>query len=136
MLTPDRVLTYLTLQRGKEELDRTHGVLMNYGELICYTLERTWEDNQPDVSCIPPGTYHCIKHSSEKFPDVWEITGVEGRKAILIHAGNTVADTHGCVLVGLGLMQGGITKSQAALSKLRKMLPGEFMLEIRGFEVS
>lgn len=122
----------LVLQRGKETPDGTHGCLQAQGQTVCYTLERPWLDNQEGISCIPPGVYQCIKHNSSKFPDVWEVTGVKDRQAILIHAGNVaIRDSHGCILVGLGIMLGGITQSQAALTKLRNLFPGGFTLEIR-----
>ena len=120
----------LTLRRGKETVHGTHGSLYMDGKMLCYTLELPWKDNAPMVSCIPQGNYECIKHNSDKFPDTWQITAVKGRDAILIHAGNTKADTHGCILVGLGVNDGGITKSQAALSKLRGIFPRGFTLEI------
>ncbi len=121
----------VVLQRGAPSPVGTRGNLTLNGELLCYTLERPWLENQNDVSDIPPGFYTVIKHNSPKFQDVWEVTNVPGREAILIHAGNTVQDTHGCILVGLGIADGGISKSQAALAKLRGIFPGGFRLEIR-----
>ena len=68
---------------------------------IIYTLEEPWKKNLKSVSCIPVGEYVCKPHSSAKFPNVWEITNVPNRSAILIHNGNTTNDVEGCVLVGL-----------------------------------
>jgi len=49
---------------------------------------------------IPAGTY-AIKYSSGAvFKNAFEITGVTGRSAILIHAGNSGGDTLGCFLPG------------------------------------
>ncbi len=119
------------LQRGAGSPAGTRGCMTLNGDLLCYTLERPWLENQNNISDIPPGFYTVIKHNSDKFKDVWEVTNVPGREAILIHAGNTVTDTHGCILVGLGIMDGGISKSQAALTKLRGIFPSGFRLEIR-----
>lgn len=92
-----------------------------------YTLEEPWQGNRRKVSCIPTGTYLCIPHgweakSTKHFKQVWEITGVKDRTAILIHAGNTLADTEGCVLVGLDAAQFRVGRSQAALTQLRNAI--------------
>lgn len=121
----------VTLQRGKGTEHGTHGVLTGPNGFLCFTLEEPWKDNEPRVSCIPEGSYQCRRHNGAKFSNVWEITNVPGRSAILIHAGNTLADTSGCVLVGMGFDAGGLTQSRAALVKLRGMLPDTFTLEIR-----
>ena len=128
----------LVLQRGKETPTGTHGTLYKDGKLVCYTLELQWKANANGISCIPPGVYKVIRHGWEKdattqFKNVWHLLNVPGREAILIHAGNTTADTHGCILVGLGNTDGGIIKSQLALTKLREILPKEFTLEVRNF---
>jgi hypothetical protein len=129
----------LVLQRGPGTAYGTHGTLsVDGGERLCYTLEEPWKDNEPRVSCIPPGRYQVIRHGWEpdspvKFKRVWHVLNVPGRDAILIHAGNTIADTMGCILVGLGVNEQGITQSQAALEKLRLLLPERgFTLEVRG----
>lgn len=121
----------ITLQRGKGTEHGTHGVLIGDGSILCFTLEEPWKDNEPRVSCIPEGVYQCKKHNGAKFSNVWEITNVPGRSAILIHAGNTLADTSGCVLVGMGFDADGLIHSRAALMKLRSLLPDTFTLTIR-----
>lgn len=50
---------------------------------------------------IPAGTYACVPHDSAEHPDTYEVTGVPGRSGILIHPGNTIRDTKGCILPGL-----------------------------------
>jgi hypothetical protein len=64
------------------------------------TLERPWADNQQNVSCIPAGRYRCRKLRSPKFGSTYEICDVPGRTHVLFHAGNTIEDTAGCILVG------------------------------------
>lgn len=121
----------LVLQRGRETAAGTHGTLYKDGKLVCFTLELQWKANKSNISCIPAGVYNCEKHTSARFPDTWHVMNVPGREAILIHAGNTKADIRGCILVGLGVNDGGITQSQAALTKLRGLYKGGFVLEVR-----
>lgn len=90
-----------------------------------YTLERPWHDNKTDISCIPPGRYKIVPYSSEKYPDCYEITGVLGRTKILIHPGNFIKDTRGCILPGLGLHYQSkpmVTYSKKAMDLLRNYL--------------
>lgn len=112
----------------------TFGVLVYKNRPICVTCEDPWEDNKPNISCIPTGTYNVIPHSGDRFKGVWEITMVPGRKAVLIHNGNTIKDTHGCILVGsqFGDLDGlpSVNGSVMALNKLRGILPKEFKLVI------
>lgn len=64
------------------------------GRFICYSL---------DPRVLNPGTYKLQMTYSPKFKrDLPLITGatVGPERRILIHAGNTLADTRGCILVG------------------------------------
>ena len=64
------------------------------------TVELPWKDNQRRISCIPPGTYTAIKHTSPKFgPCLW-ILDVPGRSEILIHPANYWHDLLGCIAPG------------------------------------
>lgn len=78
----------------------TFGVL-RYGQVpFALTLERPWEDNAQDVSCIHAGRYRCRKVRSSRFGDTYEICDVPNRTHVLFHKGNFVYDTKGCILVG------------------------------------
>jgi hypothetical protein len=92
-----------------------------------YTLEEPWQGNQRQISCIPVGTYLCMPHGWEKgstkhFKQVWEVTGVKDRTAILIHAGNTLKDTEGCILVGFDAGQFSVGRSRPAIERLRQVI--------------
>jgi len=66
-------------------------------------LEPPWKDNFRNISCIPAGDYTVTfmrRSSSGKYRNVYHIQGVEGRSGILIHAGNTVNHTLGCLIIG------------------------------------
>lgn len=131
MTDADKNNKIVTLSRGKESAIGTLGTLVFQGETLCYTLEEPWRQNERKVSCIPEGRYYCVPHNGAHFKNVWHVTGVPNRDAILIHAGNTLADTEGCILVGLSPSPNGVAQSQAALAKLREKLPSEFWLEVR-----
>lgn len=117
----------------------TFGILYRDSQPLCVTCEDPWNNNAKGISCIPSGGYKVRKHSGPRYQNVWEVTSVPGRTAILIHSGNTINDTQGCILVGKGFAMFGdlpaITESVATLNMLRKELPDEFTLIItRGAE--
>lgn len=67
---------------------------------FCITLERPWLDNQPNVSCIPTGTYGCKQISSPRFGETYKVLDVPKRTHILFHKGNRAQDSRGCILLG------------------------------------
>ena len=94
-----------------------------------YVLEDEWNDNKPRESCIPAGTYTVKPHGWElrspfKYKQVWQLQNVPGRTAILIHGGNFIQDTEGCLLAGFGIQisqtQSMVTDSRLALKYLRE----------------
>jgi hypothetical protein len=120
----------LTLTRGQSTDQGTPGLLTCDG-LSLFTLELPWRDNTPQTSCIPAGRYLCRPYSSTKYPGVYEVTGVPGRSAILIHTGNFAgdvskgykSDVQGCILVGLarGSLDGqkNVLSSRLAMDRLQ-----------------
>lgn len=114
-------MTEFILRRYADGHDTTAGELLLWraplttaGELICAVLEQEWNANAPRESRIPAGRYKLAlkpfgksKFDEEyrtKFGD-WhkgmiEVTGVEGRSAILFHMGNYHRHTEGCPLLG------------------------------------
>lgn len=97
----------LKILRIERSLGGTFGVLLLNNRAFCVTLELPWAGNQPQISCIPTGRYICKRRKSSLvatitkglWDNTFEVTGVPGRTAVLLHAGNTVIDTHGCILV-------------------------------------
>ncbi|HYH63435.1 MAG TPA: DUF5675 family protein [Urbifossiella sp.] len=124
----------LFLRRTISSDKGTFGVLTRNGKTLCVTCEDPWRDNARGESCIPAGRYRCVGFNGAKYKDVWEVTGVPNRTAILIHAGNTMNDTRGCILVGkrLGEVDGlpAVLDSRSALDALRLTLPREFWLTV------
>lgn len=89
------------LRRVEQSEDVTIGVLTVDGKGVCWCLEEPWRENQPEVSCIPAGTYPlALEHSPSKGRELWTIKDVPGRSYVRIHIGNSVDDTAGCVLPG------------------------------------
>lgn len=126
----------VTLRRIAQSHFGTFGQLLFDDKILCVTCEEPWKDNAPRVSCIPHGTYRCAPHNTPRFPNVWEVKDVPGRSAILIHSGNTIKDTQGCILVGQHFLRNadmtiyGVGSSRLALGRLRDTLPDHFTLVI------
>lgn len=93
----------LKLIRFKKDKKVTLGMVFLNDAFLCFSLERPWMGNQENISCIPDGEYPVSKRQSPKFGPCFAVDGVKGRSDILIHVGNTVEDSHGCILVGNGI---------------------------------
>lgn len=107
--------------------DVTFGVLaLDDDAPICVTLERPWLNNAPNVSCIPAGQYTCKRVNSPKFGNVFEVTGVTGRSKVLIHWGNWVTDTEGCIVLGESYA---ILKNEVAVAQSKAAFD-EFMAKL------
>jgi hypothetical protein len=116
--------------------DCTLGRLWAEGELI-NTLELPWLENEPNISCIPEGTYEVEMTYSPKFKkNLWLIKDVPNRSGIRIHTANYVSQLRGCIAPGLGVhdLNGDgildVTNSKKALSILNDVLPDKFILDI------
>ena len=117
----------VVLVRAFQDLAVTLGMLQIEGvnHDPVFTLENPKRATPVD-SLIPAGVYTCKPHHSERYPETYEITGVPGRTAILIHPGNFESHTTGCVLVGLsaGIMTNrvAVMQSKQAMIELRKLI--------------
>ena len=137
-------MTKLKLRRIYRSHVQTRGYLFVYedDELLyqCKTLELPWKQNENRVSSIPTGTYkitHRGAHQSQKYSyPHFKVWGVEGRSAILIHAGNIYKHTLGCILPGKlfqdinGDGHPDVTSSRAVLKHLRRLTGYASTLEI------
>lgn len=98
--------SYLLLDRKVYTDTYTMGSLYLDGEFICNTLEDTYRDltkeaKIPGSTCIPYGIYDVVITWSPRFKDMYpRLLNVPFFSGILIHKGNTIADTSGCILVG------------------------------------
>jgi hypothetical protein len=105
-------------------------------------LERPWRGNKRNVSCIPDGDYQCSflpRSASGKYRSVYHVRGVRGRSGILIHNGNIVDHTRGCLIIGqkTGFLGGkrAVLASRSALRDLVRLTAKKpFLLVIRGLK--
>ena len=111
-------------------------------------VELPWEDNEPNISCIPYGEYECEWIESPHFGGVYEVKNVPGRTHILIHIGNWAGDTErgymsdsdGCIILGSerAVIQGqkAVASSKSALTKFYGIMEQKpFTLVVSGFDV-
>lgn len=129
-------IPHLTLTRTGAQDGAMMGFLNGPCLPTIFTLEDALPTNKGGASCIPAGTYLCKPHGWKgevvRFTRVWEITGVMGHSAVLIHWGNTIKDTKLCVLVGLGKTASTVTQSKAAVNVMRQVLgEKQFWLTIK-----
>ena len=124
----------------------TIGSLLMDGVKFCDTLEDTdrgltsvmtpWEISCRKIkgrTAIPVGTYFVdMQTVSERFKGrkwakahggrVPRLQGVRGFAGVLIHVGNTAADTDGCILVGFNKAKGKVLNSTDAYMRLFEMM--------------
>ena len=102
-------------------------------QYFCDTLEPTWRDYANGAykvkghSAIPEGRYAVVISWSPKFKQWLPILlgGPEFNKqwqGIRIHAGNTAADTEGCILVGKNRLVGQVLDSRIWLHRLKQKI--------------
>lgn len=127
----------LTVKRRASANGCTLGELCYNGKFFCYTLEDvvrpTGEAKVAGATAIPAGTYPVTIERSPAFrmltPRLHRVPGFEG---VLIHAGNSAADTRGCLLVGLAKLPSNVKiyKSQEAFQALMGKLLDATSIEL------
>lgn len=131
------------LKRTRSGPDGTFGELRlddPNSDLICVTVELPWNDNHPQTSCIPTGTYIWNAYNSPKHGDVWMAENVPDRSSIEIHPANWPSDLLGCIGPGENYTDNldgrpGVTNSQVAFKSLKALLPLTFEMTISNGEV-
>lgn len=126
----------LLLLRQQSDKHRTHGDLFLDGDWECFTLEdvvradpdASTQENEakiPGETAIPAGIYELELVDSPHFgPDTISLKRVPGYVDVRIHAGNTEADTRGCLIVGQARADASVLHSRAALAELKaKVVP-------------
>lgn len=112
----------LKLRRDGQDEQCTWGSLFVDNAYFCRTLEPP-----PIRYRIPAGSYKVTScYPSSKFKGFRPLVHVkDGHSGILIHEGNTAADTVGCIIVGLSYKDHRVSDSRAALTELRWILDCE-----------
>lgn len=121
----------ITLKRIALKNTYTIGKLYIDGEYFCDTLEDTVRDLNKSgkfdngekkiygETAIPYGTYNVKWTYSNKFKKYMPlIENVPSFAGIRIHAGNSSADTQGCILVGENKAVGKVLNSKNTVNKL------------------
>lgn len=129
----------LVLERYTYGSSGTIGFLeIEEGEFACYTIERPWLGNRPDVSCIPEGVYPVILSRYNRGDyDCYEVLSVPRRTLIKFHIANTMDDLMGCIGPGLdvGRINGlpAVTDSSRAFGNFMDYMNGENgILHVKG----
>lgn len=112
----------------------TIGKLYVDGVYFCDTLENPVRPEGikiPNETAIPYGTYEVIVNFSPKFKRVLpRLLNVPMFDGILIHRGNSVKDTSGCILVGENKVKGMVLNSTPYEEKLVELLKDKKDIEI------
>jgi hypothetical protein len=118
----------IVVDRLQKDEDVTIGGMTVDGEWQCWSLEdpvrempgqpvSTWKIH--GKTAIPAGTYKVIIDMSARFKRLLPLLlDVPGYSGVRIHAGNTAADTEGCILVGNERLAKSLARSQLALAPL------------------
>ena len=150
----------LRIDRIAKKSGYTIGRLYVDGTYVCDTLEDTDRGLTSAMSsgeirlkkvagktAIPTGTYRLtLTERSPKYSDFgrygWarryngclpRLKGVPGYEGVLMHVGNTAADTEGCILVGENKVVGKVVNSQSTFHRLMSILStgGEWEVTVR-----
>ena len=126
----------MILQRVASSDKGTFGTLVIDNLPFCVTMELPWKDNQPQISCIPVGTYRWKKHKSPSKGEVIWIQNVPNRSWIYIHVANWPSEVRGCIGVGYCFGRSpngeyGVLQSKEAMKGLLAKLPDWGTIEVR-----
>lgn len=93
-----------TLERYNTEHNQTIGKLSAVSpklSFLCKTIELPDAGNQPNISCIPKGTYICkYTFSLTKIGWSYEVQNVPKRSGIRLHSANYSFQLKGCIALG------------------------------------
>lgn len=118
----------LEVKRLYKKDTHTIGVLVVDGEKFSDTLEDKVRDLKSEKkvygeTAIPAGKYKVVMSMSSKFKRVMPyLENVPQFTGIMIHPGNTIKDTLGCILVGENKKKGQLVNSRKYSDELNKRI--------------
>lgn len=118
----------LKLIRTSMQEGFTTGVLYAGNEMMAHTLEPQQRDlsAEPKVwgrTAIPAGTYPIRQVSSQRFKRKMPyLIDVPHFTRVMFHYGNSVADTHGCILIGERKERDTLKNSRVTFNRLYALL--------------
>lgn len=125
----------LKLERKFFKDTYTIGNLYIDGVFFCNTLEDKnrdlnkngkFDNGESKVygeTCIPFGTYKVVLNMSPRFKrELPRLLNVPSFEGVLIHRGNTAADSSGCILVGENKIPGKVINSTLYEERLVKLM--------------
>lgn len=116
----------MKLTRFAQLPDATLGRLEIAGGPTLFTIERPWQNNEPYVSCVPPGVYPLEWDTTGRIKNTVRLRDTEPRTQINIHAANRAEELHGCIAPGLNWQVNGqeasVTHSKKAMGVLLEIL--------------
>jgi hypothetical protein len=112
----------------------TFGTIIINSRVFSVCLEPADLENRRNVSSIPAQQYLCRRYSSEKYPDTFQIMNVPDRSKVLIHSGNTIHHTEGCILLAqhVGKLNAGGAIARGVLNSGKTFKA--FMALMNGFD--
>lgn len=123
----------ILLTRFYHGTDRTIGRL-EYAGKSWWTIECPWLANKPSKSCIPEGDYRLERYDSPRFgARTWQVTPVDGRSHIAVHAANYANQLEGCIALGNALYRNleGVEDSRTEVDEFYSLTESEDTLLIR-----
>jgi len=117
-------MTLIIIKRIISDDDQTLGFIST-GDWSAYTVEPPWKNNEPYISCIPPGKYHAFVRKDGKNGKCIELRDVPGRTHIQIHVANWAWQLQGCIGVGYDRWEYGVGRSKDAIDGLIEIIPDQ-----------
>lgn len=115
----------ITIVRDVVSMQYVQGAVYVDGLLKGYSLERPYNLKagvSQKMSCIPVGLYEVGLSYSKAFKkQKIQILRVQNRTGILIHEGNTVNDSKGCILIGRYRKAGWVLESRSLVTDFEAM---------------
>ena len=116
----------LTMTTMFEMRGGRYSILSSNDSRRWWIMERCWDFNQRNVSCVPRDEYDLVKHNTEKYPHTWCVIG-DGvshweepgipRYACVFHEAISPSDLEGCFAPALSITQFGDTVESEQATK-------------------